>query len=153
MKLPTTLRRDMGLGRDILKAMPKPTKAARWKVSMGAARKYADSWAREYVRLKYPFCVTCGSTMILEWAHVLSGKGDAVKWDELNIARQCQRCNQLHESHPEHLYAWFWLEYGHRAFDELVVKSNQAVKLYPAGVCKIGDAWRERVRAMKGGKA
>lgn len=136
--------RDRGLGSDVVRADPKPKKGAHWKQSIRAARLYASEWARAWTKTRYPHCVTCGGAPE-EWAHVLSGKGDAVKWDTFNMTRQCTRCNQLHEDHPEHLHGWFIAQYGYPAFAALVARGNRSVKLSFAKIMKIGDELRERV--------
>ena len=135
-------RRDLYGGSDIVRSDPKPAKGAHWKQSIRAARLYADQWAREWTKTRYPRCVTCGREP-QEWAHVLSGKGDAVRWDINNMTRQCQRCNQLHESHPEHLNEWFMSTYGWKPFVDLVARSNVAVKLSYEKIMKIGDDLRK----------
>jgi hypothetical protein len=122
---------------------PKLTRAVAWKISLKAARIYADQWCREYVKGKWQRCVTCGSPSNLEWAHILSGKGDAVRWDIQNMTRQCTRCNQLHESHPEHLHNWFITKYGYPDFAALVARGNVAVKRTYSQIMKIGSQYRD----------
>ncbi len=139
--------RDFGYG-DVVRD-PKPTKAARWKRSIRAARLYADQWCRKYVKTVWDRCVTCGSQYNLQWAHVLSGKGDAVRWDVDNMTRQCEKCNNLHEYEPEHLTAWFIRERGQGALFDLVVRSNRAVKRTYSDIMKIGDSYREIVETRK----
>jgi hypothetical protein len=133
--------------RDVVRD-PKPTAKAHWKRSVRSARLYANQWAREWVKAKYSACVTCGSRSSLEWAHVLSGKGDAVRWEECNMTRQCTPCNNLHEFEPEHLIAWFLKTYGQPALFALTVKANTNVKFGYAAVMKIGDKLREKMREV-----
>jgi hypothetical protein len=136
-------------GSDVVWPDPKPAKGAHWNKSIRAARTYANSWAREYVKLVYYACVTCGGKIDLEWAHVLSGKGDSVHWEVENMTRQCKVCNDLHEYEPEHLVAWFVETYGQPALYELTLKANTNVKLGFGAVMKIGDRYRQRVKEMK----
>jgi cytochrome c peroxidase len=131
-------------GGDVVIGNPKP---AKWSKGVRSARTYANSWGRQYVKLIYHECVTCHvseKVESLEWAHVFSGKGDAVHWEPMNMARQCTRCNQLHEDHPEHLIAWFLARYGQPALYELTIKANTNVKLGYSEVMKAGD----RLRSM-----
>jgi hypothetical protein len=138
----TKTRKRKGL--TILLGQPKPTAAAHWKKSVRAARLYADQCCREWVKANYPWCVTCGNpdTAILEWAHVLSGKGDAVKWEKVNMCRQCNPCNSLHEFNPAPLTEWFIQTYGQPAFAALVVKSNTPIKFTYSDIMAIGDKYR-----------
>jgi hypothetical protein len=135
-------KRDMGQGRDVVRGDPKPTKAARWKQSKKAARLYADQWCREYVKHVWDHCVTCGSRINLQWAHVLSGKGDSVRWNALNMTRQCEPCNNLHEYEPERLTAWFVETYGQQALFDLVCTSNTAARFTYSEIMKVGDFYR-----------
>ena len=144
-KLERDMKRSMHMG-DIVRGYPKPTAAGHWSKSIRAARMYADSWARDWVKTKYNACVTCGSRNNLEWAHVLSGKGDSVRWEEMNMTLQCNPCNQLHEHSPEPLVTWFLKTYGQTALFELTLKANTNVKLGYSRVMKIGDGLREKCR-------
>jgi len=137
-----SIRRSTGYG-DVFRPQPKSVKGAHWNRSIRAARLYANQWAREWVKSRYPRCVPCGSDVNLEWAHVLSGKGDAVRWEERNMTRQCTRCNQLHESHPEHLVAWFVQTYGQSALAELVAKAETLPKYTYSQIMEIGDKYRK----------
>jgi hypothetical protein len=144
-KIERNIRRETGYG-DVVRSDPKPTAAGHWNKSIRAARQYADGWAREYVKQLYPFCVTCGSRDNLTWAHVLSGKGDAVKWEERNMTRQCAMCNSAHESNPEPLVTWFLRQYGQPALFALTLQANTSVKRTYAQIMKFGDKYREKVR-------
>ena len=130
---------------------PKPTAAGRWKKSIRSARLYADQWAREYVKLVYHCCATCGSRDQLEWAHVLSGKGYAIRWELMNMTRQCVACNRLHEYEPQHLYEWFVKQYGQPALFRLTVQSNTLVKYHYRDIMKIGAILREKCNSVKQG--
>jgi hypothetical protein len=125
---------------------PKPTGKAHWKKSIRAARLYADQWCREWVKQKYDRCVTCGNKINLEWAHILSGKGQSVRWEEKNMTRQCKRCNNLHEYEPEHLISWFFNIYGQPALNDLVTLANITRKYTFSQIMKIGDTYRAKVR-------
>lgn len=126
----------------VLLGDPKPTAAAHWNKSLRAARLYTDQWCREWVKRKYSTCVTCESKVNLQWAHVLSGKGDAVKWEKLNMTRQCERCNQLHESNPVPLTTWFVRTYGQPALFDLTIKANTIAKRTFSEIMAIGDKYK-----------
>jgi hypothetical protein len=131
---------------------PKPSAKAHWKKSVRAARLYADQCCREWVKANYPWCVTCGGQFNLEWAHVLSGKGDAVRWEKQNMTRQCRVCNQLHEEHPEALTEWFIDTYKYPAFAALVVQSNTPVKFTYSQIMAKGDEYRALLDGAEGGE-
>mgnify|MGYP001615360202 CR=1 FL=1 len=136
-------------GPDVLRGDPKPTAAAHWKRSLKAARIYTNQWCREWVKLYYDRCVTCGRKTELEWAHVLSGKGDAVRWEKLNMTRQCAPCNRLHEYDPEPLMTWFLKTYGQPALFDLTVKSNTVPKYIFSQIMAIGDAYRQEIQEKR----
>lgn len=124
-------------------ADPKPARGAHWNKSLRAARLYTDQCCRDWARSIYPRCVTCGSTFNLEWAHVLSGKGDAVRWEEKNMTRQCNPCNQLHEFRPGPLIDWFVKTYGYPAFVTLTTLGNTTVKRTYSQIMAIGDRYKK----------
>ncbi len=127
---------------DVIRPHPKQV----WTRSLKAARTYANQWGREWVKVFFDRCVTCGAKVNLQWAHVLSGKGDAVRWHKQNMTRQCEHCNQLHEEHPEHLVHWFIKRYGQKAYTDLTIIANRAVKLTYSDIMLIGDELRAEVR-------
>lgn len=134
---------------DVVRSDPKPTKSAHWKKSLRAARMYADQWCREYVKTQWDRCVTCGSQYNLQWAHVLSGKGDAVRWYEDNMTRQCEPCNNLHEHEPEHLTEWFVKERGQMSLFNLVCRSNKVMKYTYSQIMAIGDEYRKKATNLQ----
>ena len=146
--LEKSIRRAQGYG-DIVRGDPKPAKGAHWNRGIRVARLYANQWCREWSKGVYLRCVTCGGPAE-EWAHVLSGKGDAVRWEKQNICRQCARCNLIHEMDPEPLVTWFLKTYGQPALFELTVKSNRPVKMTYSQIMTIGDEYRKLTRTRLG---
>lgn len=140
-------RRDRYGGSDVVRGYPKPTAAGHWKKSVRAARLYADQWARAWAHTQWDYCVTCGSRINLQWAHVSSGRsdGNSVRWEKKNMTIQCEPCNHLHEHEPEHLIAWFLENYGQPALFALTVQSNRVVKYTYSEIMAIGDKYREAI--------
>lgn len=73
----------------------------RKKIKMKACTDLADYAFSIYVRAKEPFCVCCGSSDQLQCGHLFSRVFTSLRWEEMNAATQCARCNMNHEQHAE----------------------------------------------------
>lgn len=89
-----------------------------------------DNKARELVKLLYDKCATCNSREDLQWAHVFGGYYNSVRWNPFNYARQCPRCNALHNDNPRPYLRWFEQEYGQEYLDRLEKLHSRTDKYY-----------------------
>ncbi len=65
-------------------------------------------------------CITCGQFTELECGHFIPRQFSATRWNELNSAGQCPRCNRwLHGDQAEY-YEVMVKKYGQSTVDELM---------------------------------
>ena len=90
-------------------------------------KKKLDNLCREYNKLKYDKCVTCGSVEDLQWGHLLTSRSLSTRWDEKNYARQCSGCNLRHEHKPEYFIQWYLRTNGLFSWDNLVRRHHEVM--------------------------
>lgn len=71
------------------------------------------------VRARTPYCVLCASILRLECGHYFPRFFRPVRWEFLNLATLCHRCNQIHEFNPKPYRDWLLEQLGQAGFDEL----------------------------------
>ena len=73
----------------------------RKKMTMKVCTDLADYAFSLYIRKKEPYCSCCGSPDQLQCGHLFSRVFTSLRWEEMNAATQCARCNMNHEHHSE----------------------------------------------------
>jgi hypothetical protein len=81
-----------------------------------------DILTSKIVRLRMPFCCTCGTNWELTCSHIFSRGHGPTRFDidpSGNNQVQCSHCNNLHNTNKGPLYGYFVSRYGERALDDL----------------------------------
>ena len=140
--------RDRGLGRDVVRARPKPkkTKASAFK----AAVKYADQWFSRFIVLRDKRCVICGSTMNLQCSHVFRRHSYTTRWDSQNAYAQCKSCHFRHHNHSEYpLQKYAVTRIGQDAMDDLWLRSKKVSNFSADFIKALGDSLKKKCLEME----
>lgn len=81
-----------------------------------------DDLVSRIVRLRLPYCVTCGVNFDLTCSHIFSRGHGPTRFDidpGGNNVAQCAKCNGNHNINKVPLYDWYVLQNGERALDDL----------------------------------
>ena len=101
----------------------------------------------EYIRLRDSdsfgncTCITCGKE--LPWREIHNGHWISraklnTRFDERNCSAQCCGCNTFKNGEPQKYWIAMEEKYGREIMDELILKSNEIIKLTP-------DWYREKI--------
>ncbi len=113
------------------------------------AVRHADQWMSKYIRARDRRCYICGKTDNLQNGHLITRGKFATRWDEKNCKCQCSGCNKRHEFQPE-IFTSMWIEEnGIEAYQELVKKSNDPVKIAVVDLIAIGDYYKKKYMDLK----
>ncbi len=107
-----------------------------------------DQIVRDILALRDSKCVTCPETEGLEVGHLFKRGKFRVRWDLLNVARQCPPCNKRHNAQPEHYIEAFLMKHGEEAYNELRQESHRGPLNY-SQLCDIRDGLRSELTKMK----
>lgn len=99
-----------------------------------------------WVRTKEKVCFTCGSEDTPQAGHFLHK--DCLDYDEMNVHRQCSRCNLwLHGNGV--IYALKMIEkYGKKKVDELIKRGYQVRKFSPMELDKIKKKYDNKYKKL-----
>lgn len=111
----------------------------------------ADKYFSLYIRQReadargYNSCKTCGREAHykqLQCGHFQSRKFYATRWDELNAACQCGRCNML--SGEQYLMGqWLNKTFGEGTAEQMYTKAHIPTKLTTKEIEEIADKFKE----------
>jgi len=90
------------------------------------AKQLAQKWAR--IRDAQLPCISCGTTKSIEWhgCHLYKSElYSGVRFDELNLARGCKKCNVFLDGNEVGYVKGFIERYGLEAFNELSKKATE----------------------------
>jgi len=129
------------------------------KRKLSTAKANAWRWCSKYIRLKwadsngYASCVTCGVTK--HWKELDAGhfipksRGNAIYFEEDNLAPQCDSCNRFHGG-KDHMFTLWMLDwYGRERVEELEHQAQTTVKYTAADYDAMADDYRERVKELE----
>ncbi len=108
----------------------KPTKARAWAIFSIYIR-LRDCESYQHAGMFAP-CVTCGKLTHfkqLQAGHFLSGRGNAVLFDEDLVHAQCQQCNIFKHGNSDGYWPYVVKTYGWDATNEML-KKKQLIKKY-----------------------
>lgn len=111
-----------------------------------------DQLVRDILALRDDRCFTCGAgrdTVALEVGHLFRRGHEPIRWDLRNVAAQDNRCNLLHNEHPEIYIEKFLQRFGESAYNELRQLSFSARKLSYTELLEIRDGLRKELATMK----
>lgn len=94
-----------------------------------AIKKCDDAFSR-YIRARdRGVCYTCESDQDLQCGHLFTRGRMATRWDPKAARAQCEACNLLHESEPEHFVEKWIREHSRYEYEKLLRKSRMVVKM------------------------
>lgn len=93
--------------------------ARRKKLTMSKCTEFADYAFSIYIRAKEPCCSCCGSQEQLQCGHLFSRVFTSLRWEEMNAATQCARCNINHEHHSEPFRRVMVLRFGEEEIEKM----------------------------------
>ncbi len=108
-----------------------------------------DQLVREILELRDDRCVTCPATEGLQVGHFFKRGKHRVRWDLLNVHRQCPPCNKRHNEEPEHYLEAFLMKHGEQAYAELRKRNNGPPWSYMQ-MLSIRDGLRNEFTKLKG---
>lgn len=132
-----------------LSPSPKGKKVKRTKLpTVKSLEKKLDKVHSEYIRLRDPACVTCGSVDQANNGHLFTRRAKSTRWDDLNCARQCWPCNFRHEFDPYPYTVWFLDKYGREAYDRLHFRHRTIRKFTRADIEGLIDEYTAKVKEL-----
>lgn len=87
-----------------------------------------DEVVSKIVRLREPYCVTCGTTENLTCSHLITRNKKSIRWNLDNCHCQCKSCNFRHEYYPEIYTEWWLNKYDQEKYSELIKMGNVTKK-------------------------
>ena len=97
-------------------------------------------------------CVTCGA--VVHWkeihaGHFISGRSNAILFDERNIHPQCNRCNTYLGGNQECYAPWMVDRYGQAVVDELRQLRGTVKTIYRSEILAMREQYRARIAAQR----
>jgi hypothetical protein len=122
------------------------------------AVKRLDSWFSKYIRLRdadssgYVRCITCGTRKY--WKEVDAGHFQtrakySTRWDERNVNAQCKGCNMVNGGQQYVHGLAIDKKFGEGTADELVILSNQIVKLSTREILDLAEEYKNKFKELE----
>ena len=122
------------------------------------AVKRLDSWFSKYIRLRdadssgYVRCITCGTRKY--WKEVDAGHFQtrakySTRWDERNVNAQCKGCNMVNGGQQYVHGLAIDKKFGEGTADELVILSNQIVKLSTREILDLAEEYKNKCKELE----
>ena len=122
------------------------------------AVKRLDSWFSKYIRLRdadssgYVRCITCGTRKY--WKEVDAGHFQtrakySTRWDERNVNAQCKGCNLVNGGQQYVHGLAIDKKFGEGTADELVILSNQIVKLSTREILDLAEEYKNKFKELE----
>lgn len=118
----------------------------------------------EYIRLKEclettatkerGICCTCGQIKPfteLDAGHFISGRSNAVLFDELGVHIQCQRCNRFMEGNKVNYYQYMLKRYGQDTIDRMQALKYMTRSLSILELLGLYEHYKQQVKKLKSG--
>jgi hypothetical protein len=106
--------------------------------------KAADRAFSQYIVARDKKCVCCGSTRNLQCGHLFSRIAYSTRWNSLNSACQCARCNMNHEGDALPFMDYMVAKHGRDKIDELHTLYHQPIKYKDYQLEEIARFYREK---------
>lgn len=97
-------------------------------------------------------CITCGRYFRYEkidCGHYVSRDFKSVRWDERNVAPQCQSCNRYHEGRKDVFALKLQEKYGPGILQELNDKKNEIKKWTPDELKDMLEDYKNKIKEME----
>lgn len=81
-----------------------------------------DDLVSRIVRIRTPYCVTCGANSNLTCSHIFGRAHGPTRFDidpGGDCVTQCMNCNNLHNTNRGPLFGWYVKHFGERALEDL----------------------------------
>ena len=122
------------------------------------AVKSLASWFSKYIRLRdadssgYVRCITCGTRKY--WKEVDAGHFQtrakySTRWDERNVNAQCKGCNMVNGGQQYVHGLAIDKKFGEGTADELVILSNQIVKLSTREILDLAEEYKNKFKELE----
>ena len=122
------------------------------------AVKRLDSWFSKYIRLRdadssgYVRCITCGTRKYwkdVDAGHFQTRAKYSTRWDERNVNAQCKGCNMVNGGQQYVHGLAIDKKFGEGTADELVILSNQIVKLSTREILDLAEEYKNKFKELE----
>lgn len=97
----------------------------------------------EYIRLRDPFCVTCGGPN-QHAGHFIDGRHNAVLFSEMGVHSQCYHCNVGLKGNKVEYWLFMEKKYGRPTINKLLKESKQTVQYKIYDFERIAQEYKEK---------
>ena len=132
-----------------LKAVPKKKK----QVPLSTITNRLDRLVSAIVRVRDPYCVTCGSFADAQCGHFISRVFINTRWDLTNCHRQCSACNVMHEIDPVPYTRFIAGKYGSEYPQTLSALAHKTKVLTRVERLELEVELRSELMRLTGGEA
>jgi len=132
--------------------------AGRKQVSRSKAVKALDKAFSEWVRLSgasrlgLQQCYTCNIMKHykeMDAGHFQSRAKYSTRWDPMNVKPQCKRCNMTNGGQQYEFGLRLDAQYGSGTAQNLLIKSNQIVKIPTREIIELTHQYRQKVKELQ----
>ena len=98
-------------------------------------------------------CITCGKLTHysdLQAGHFLSGRGNAILFDEESVFAQCQQCNIFKHGNPDAYWPAMLKRYGQDKCMELVNRKHEIRQLKAQDYIDLYEKYYNKVKDLGG---
>lgn len=93
--------------------------------SLSDYEKKADNIFSKWILKRDKCCITCGTRRQGTNSHLFKRGRQSTRFNEFNNNRQCEPCNNLHNTNQEPYKNWFIAKHGEEKYNELEMLSRQ----------------------------
>ena len=111
-----------------------------------------DSLVSQIVRLRHPYCITCGRRDDLTCSHFFRRGAHSVRFDLINCNTQCRSDNSKHNDNTEPYRAWMVRTYGEEALAALADRQAHTRPWKTPELLDLQIRFASALDAMKAGK-
>lgn len=126
------------------------------KIKKKTAKKKAWEWFSKYIRLRdadnfgVVQCCTCGG--VGNWkdqqaGHFISGRNNAILFEETGVNTQCVRCNIFFNGNPVEYFVFMERKYGRKEIERLREISRQTRKYSTQDYLDIANTYKAKAEA------
>ena len=115
-------------------------------------KRQLDKVFGEYIRKRDEGkpCISCGQKMVpLQCGHYFSRNHFAIRWNEMNAAGQCARCNAFLQGNAQGFREGLILRYGEDAVKRLEMIAKISVKHSASDLSWMIEHYKQKIKELE----